>query len=106
MIDENHSSPGVEWRRRRVGRWVCSYARVGHYYTISASTWLDLLATRMSACLFDGWELIDRVELSWRRVWVPVPIALAVGVSSRMENSERMNGDSLRQIARPVERQQ
>jgi hypothetical protein len=54
MIDENHGSPGVEWRRCRVGRWVCSYARVGDYYTISASTWLDLLVMRMSACLFDG----------------------------------------------------
>jgi O-antigen ligase len=38
-----------------------------------------LLATGMSAYLFDGWELIDKVGLSWLVLWVPVAIAMVVG---------------------------
>ncbi len=41
---------------------------------------LALLAAGMSAYLFDGWELIDKVGLSWLLLWVPVAIAMAVGV--------------------------
>jgi O-antigen ligase len=43
-----------------------------------------LLATGMSAYLFDGWELIDKVSLSWLLLWVPVAIAMVVGVTSNM----------------------
>ena len=46
-----------------------------------------LLATGMSAYLLDGWELIDKVSLSWLLLWMPVAIAMAVGVRSKMGNS-------------------
>jgi O-antigen ligase len=41
-----------------------------------------LLAAGMSAYAFDGWELIDKVGLSWLLLWVPVAVAMAVGVKS------------------------
>ena len=44
---------------------------------------LALLAAGMSAYLLDGWELIDKVSVSWLVLWVPVSIA--VGVGSRMQ---------------------
>ena len=48
-----------------------------------------LLATGMSAYLFDGWELIDKVGLSWLLLWVPVAIAMVVGVTSNMLGKTR-----------------
>ncbi|HTK98792.1 MAG TPA: O-antigen ligase family protein [Pseudomonadales bacterium] len=48
-----------------------------------------LLATGMSAYLFDGWELIDKVGLSWLLLWVPVAIAMVVGVTSNMIGKTR-----------------
>jgi O-antigen ligase len=49
-----------------------------------------LLATSASAYLFDGWELIDKVSLSWLLLWVPVAIAMAVGV--KMGNTRETVG--------------
>ncbi len=39
---------------------------------------LALLATGMSAYAFDGWELIDKVSVSWLVLWVPVAVAATV----------------------------
>lgn len=55
---------------------------------------LALLAAGMSAYLFDGWELIDKVGLSWLLLWVPVAIAAAVGVRSVGEYTRDMVGVS------------
>ena len=38
---------------------------------------LSLLVSGATAYLFDGWELIDKVSLSWLVIWLPVSIALA-----------------------------
>ncbi len=53
-----------------------------------------LLATGMSGYLFDGWELIDKVGLSWLLLWVPVAIAMAVGVTSNMTGKTRESAGS------------
>jgi O-antigen ligase len=54
-----------------------------------------LLATGVSAYLFDGWELIDKVSLSWLLIWVPVAIAMGVGATSKMGNKHAMAGADL-----------
>jgi O-antigen ligase len=56
---------------------------------------LALLATGVSAYVFDGWELIDKVGLSWLLLWVPVAIAIAVGSPSRKGNSKEMISDAI-----------
>jgi O-antigen ligase len=53
---------------------------------------LALLAAGMSAYLFDGWELIDKVGLSWLLLWVPVAMAAAVSVRSVGEHTRDMVG--------------
>ncbi len=42
---------------------------------------LALLAGGMSVYAFDGWELIDKVSVSWLVLWVPVAIAVTVEMS-------------------------
>jgi O-antigen ligase len=51
---------------------------------------LALLAAGTSAYLFDGWELIDKVSISWLLLWVSV--AIAIGVTSKMKNARGMLG--------------
>ncbi len=51
---------------------------------------LALLTVGASAYLFDGWELIDKVSLSWLLVWLPLAIAGAIGVTAKMGNTPRM----------------
>ena len=51
---------------------------------------LALLATGMTAYLLDGWELIDKVSVSWLLLWTPV--AIAVGVRSKNAESTRDPG--------------
>ena len=56
----------------------------------------------MSAYLFDGWELIDKVSLSWLLLWVPVAIAMAG--ARKMEINVRCRGfDSSGRVRDPVE---
>jgi len=40
---------------------------------------LSLVAAGAVAYLFDGWELIDKVSVSWLVIWLPASIAYAVG---------------------------
>ncbi len=49
---------------------------------------IALLATGMTAYLFDGWELIDKVSVSWLLLWVPV--GMAAGVISKMKSQQRV----------------
>ena len=49
---------------------------------------LALLAAGMSAYLLDGWELIDKVSVSWLLLWVPV--AIAIGVRMKVQNQREI----------------
>ena len=40
---------------------------------------LSLIAAGTVAYLFDGWELIDKVSVSWLVIWLPAGIAWALG---------------------------
>ena len=51
---------------------------------------LALLTAGMCAYAFDGWELIDKVGLSWLLLWVPVAVATAVGATSNGESARDM----------------
>ncbi len=65
---------------------------------------LALLATGMTAYLLDGWELIDKVSVSWLLLWTPV--AIAVGVRSRMQNQHRIPGTGpIQRSIDPIEAQ-
>ena len=55
---------------------------------------LALLAAGMSAYAFDGWELIDKVGLSWLLLWVPVSVAAAVGGKSSEGITRKMVGSA------------
>jgi O-antigen ligase len=55
---------------------------VGSVGTREARLALSLLVCGATAYLFDGWELIDKVSLSWLVIWLPVSIALALGMPS------------------------
>jgi O-antigen ligase len=54
---------------------------------------LALLVAGASGYAFDGWELIDKVGLSWLLLWVPVAVALAVGTSEG-NTRDMVNRDS------------
>lgn len=65
---------------------------------------LALLTAGMSGYLFDGWELIDKVSVSWLLLWMP--LGIAVGVTSKMQNQNPVAGTSPRQRSiEPIEAQ-
>jgi hypothetical protein len=64
---------------------------------------MALLATGMTAYLWDGWELIDKVSVSWLLLWLPVAIAMSVGVKS---NGGRALGMTIEHSSRAVGRPQ
>jgi O-antigen ligase len=51
---------------------------------------LALLAAGMSGYLFDGWELIDKVGLSWLLLWMPVAIAASFGATPNEGGTREM----------------
>ena len=48
----------------------------------SARLGVALLVTGATAYVFDGWELIDKVSVSWLAIWLPVAIAIAVSAGA------------------------
>jgi len=52
---------------------------VGRLDRRSARLGLSLVAAGAVGYLFDGWELIDKVSVSWLVIWLPAGIACVVG---------------------------
>ncbi|HET6472172.1 MAG TPA: O-antigen ligase family protein, partial [Pseudomonadales bacterium] len=55
---------------------------VGNLDARAARLGLSLIAAGAVAYAFDGWELIDKVSVSWLVIWLPVGLALGLGMGS------------------------
>ena len=65
---------------------------VGNVDARAARLGLSLIAAGAVAYAFDGWELIDKVSVSWLVIWLPVGLALGLGMGSPHARSLEEHG--------------